>query len=273
VQGRNEQDALNQRTWSKSSSTKYFEKNTGFVHEGERIGFEYVRERLRGRPVLEIGVGTGRTIDFTAPLSPDYRAIDYLPAMVEAARKNHPGVKIDLGDARTLDGLPTGHFGLVTFSFAGIDAVSHGDRPQVFRAVRRVLADDGMFFFSTLNLDGPEFRERPWHVPLKRSKNPVRLAVNALRAARWATKDLVRWARARRMGDSGPGWAVAPLSAHGFGIVAHYTTLAHQLDELADTGFDRSALVWDGGTGKPITAGDDTSGMTTFHLVAVPKRP
>jgi SAM-dependent methyltransferase len=245
VQGRNEQDALNQRTWSKSSSTKYFEKNTGFVHEGERAGFEHVRERLRGRPILEIGVGTGRTIAFTAPLSPDYRAVDYLPTMVAAARKNHPGVQIDLGDARMLDGLPTGHFGLVTFSFAGIDAVSHGDRPLVFRAVR---------------------------VPLKRSKNPVRFAVNALRAARWVTKDLLRWARARRMSETGTGWAVAPLSAHGFGIVAHYTTLAHQLDELEATGFDRNALVWDGGTGKPVDVGDDTSQMTTFHLVAVPRR-
>jgi SAM-dependent methyltransferase len=265
------QDTLNRRTWAKPSSKVFFEGNAGYVHEGERVGFEHVRERLRGRPVLELGVGTGRTVGFTAPLSKEYLAVDYLPEMVEACRANHPGVRVELGDARTLDGVPSGHYGLVTFSFAGIDAVSHDDRARVLRAVRRVLADDGMFFFSTLNLDGPEYRERPWHVPLKLSRNPLVLAVRALKAARWATKDLVRWARARRMQQTGPGWAVAPLSAHGFGIVAHYTTLAHQLDELAAAGFVRDPLVLDAATGAPIALGADTSGSTIFHIVATPR--
>jgi SAM-dependent methyltransferase len=177
-------------------------------------------------------------------------------------------VRVDLGDARTLDGMPDAHFGLVTFAWNGIDAVSHADRARVLAAVRRVLAPGGMFFFSTLNLDGPDVRERPWHVPLEPTRNPLVMSIRAARAARYVAKFMVNWVRLLPMIERGPGYAVAPLGAHDFSILAHYTTLERQFDELDEAGFSRDALAFASVTGERIYPGDDTRDVSYFHLVA-----
>lgn len=245
----------------------WLRQRSGFI-PGEREAFEYVRERAAGRPILELGVGTGRTIAFTAPLTNDYRAIDYLPNMVAACRAAHPHARVELGDARTLEGIPSRHFGLVTFSFNGIDAVSHGDRARVFQAVRRVLAPGGLFFFSTLNLDGPEPRERPWHVPRAPSAAVVDRALHAIRVAWWSVGNVTNWLRLQPLIERGPGYSVEPLAAHAFGILAHYTTLGRQLEELAQHGFERDVVAFGSTDGARIRAGDDTRHVGFFHLVA-----
>jgi SAM-dependent methyltransferase len=266
------QDDLNRRTWTKPSSVRWLSK-TGFI-PGEEAALALVRERLDGRPILELGVGAGRTIPFTAPLAAEYRALDYLPNMVDKCRADHPGVRVDLGDARTLDGIPDAHFGLVTFAFNGIDAVSHADRKLVLRAVRRVLAPGGIFFFSTLNLDGPETRERPWQVPLSISWNPLVMGARVARAGRWVAINALNWARMQKMTARGPGWAVAPLAAHAFGILAHYTTLEHQLEELAEAGFDPDPAIFASSGPRPrLRAGDDTHDVGFFHLVTTARTP
>src|SRR4029077_9948420 len=115
-------------------------------------------------------------------ISPDYLGIDYLPTMVEASRRAHPDARVELGDARSLDALPDAHFALVNFSFNGIDAVSHQDRSLIFRAVARVLRPGGVFAFSSLNLEGPGARERPWRVRINPTHNPLRWLERAVRS-------------------------------------------------------------------------------------------
>jgi len=260
------QDQVNRRTWSHPSARRGLGTRTGFL-PGEQVPFERVRTRLARRPVLELGVGVGRTIGFTSALTDDYRAIDYVPEMVATCQAAYPELDIHLGDARSLVTMPSQHFGLVTFAWNGIDAVSHRDRLRVLGEVRRVLRPDGMFFFSTLNLDGPDIRDRPWHVPIGEG-SVIERGLRALRAAPRVAQQLINYARIRQLREHGPGYAVAPLGAHGFGIVAHYTTLAHQLDELANAGFAHAAEVYASATGASVQVGDDVSGIGYFHLIA-----
>jgi SAM-dependent methyltransferase len=262
------QDARNRTTWSRASSRRWLDVASDFTDVGERVAFDAVRSAVRNTPILDLGVGTGRTIPLLEPLTDEYQGIDYLPSMVEACHRRYPKARVDLGDARALTSVPTRHFGLVSFSFNGIDAVAHGDRRRVLGEMRRVMRDDGVVLFSTLNLHGPAFRERPWHPPVLRA--PSRLTRVARTAKVWASIpfDVVRWAQLRKQQEHGPGWALAPLSAHHYGVLAHFTTLDRQLRELTQAGLGRNVVVIDNETGVTVTPGEPTSGSSWFHFIA-----
>ena len=265
------QDSLNQSTWSKASSREWLDHMPTYVDAGERAAIDRIREEVRGSPILDLGVGTGRTIPLLRDLTDDYRAIDYLPSMVRAARARFPGTSVELGDARALDGLPSDHFGLVTFSFNGIDAVGAVDRRRVLDSVLRVLRPGGVFFFSTLNLHGPPYRERPWHLSFAPAANPLRTFARVARALGGASVDTWNWLRVRKATELGRGYAVAPLRAHHYGVLVHFTSLERELDELAAAGFQPDVEVLENDRGASVTRGQDTSRVGWFHLLA--RRP
>jgi SAM-dependent methyltransferase len=262
------QNTTNRRTWSTPAARRDLDGVHGYTDPGEQAAIERVREEVRGKPILDLGVGTGRTIRILSPLGSASRALDIQPQMVALCRARHPGARVDVGDAREHSDCPSNHFGLVYFSFNGIDAVSSQDRRRVLRAVRRVLAPRGIFLFSTLNLDGPSFRERPWRVRLWRSRNPIRHAVNIGRWLMGVPLDIANWMRIRREGERGPGYAVAPLSAHHYGVLAHYTTLSRQLEELAQEGFSPEVPVFESCHGDRVSPEDDTSKIDWFTILA-----
>jgi SAM-dependent methyltransferase len=263
-----EQSALNQKTWSTRSSQRDLDRVRSYTDPGERSAMQRIKDDVRGTPILDLGVGTGRTIAMLRPLSYDYRALDFSPAMVAVSRARHPEARIDLGDARTLAGFPAAHYGLVTFPYAGIDAMSPEDRRRVLASVRRVLAPGGMFYFSTLNLQGPSFRERPWRIRVWPTKNPLRAAWSVVSQMGGAPVDLVHWLQLRRAVERGAGYAVAPLSAHHYTVLMHYTTLEHELEELEQAGFQRDPLVFGSAGPRPLGDGQDLSRVDWFHVIA-----
>jgi SAM-dependent methyltransferase len=262
------QDTRNQATWSRRSSRRWLAAGGTFTDPGERAVFDRIREHVRGGSVLDLGVGTGRTVPLFTALTKDYVGVDYLQPMVDACRARHPGVRVELGDARNLRSMPNEQFAVVNFSFNGIDAVGHEHRRQVLDEMRRVVRADGCVVFSTLNLDGPAFRERPWAPEVAPARNPLRRAARATRA--WATMplDVVRWARLQPHVEQGSGWAVAPLSAHHYGVMAHFTSLARQLTELSQAGLDRDVLVVENTVGARVEPHADTSESAWFHVMA-----
>ena len=264
------QDSLNQSTWKRASSQRWLDGLRSFTDPGERAAIELVRERAAGAPILDLGVGTGRTIPLLSPLGSEYLGVDYLASMVAACRARHPGVRVELGDARDLRA-PSAHYGLVFFGFNGIDAVDHDGRARVLAEMRRVVRDDGAVVFSTLNRDGPAFRERPWTLRVARARHPVLVAARTARALAAMPLDLARWSRLRPHAVHGSGWAIAPLSAHHYGVLAHFTTLSRLLDELAEAGLDRDVVVLDDARGAPVTPGQGTTNVAWFHVVARPR--
>lgn len=261
---------LNRLTWSQPASVAEFQDLQGFIDAGERCALVAVAPHVRGVPILDIGVGTGRTTSLLLLLSDDYTAVDYTPAMVDACRRNHPEVDVRHGDARHLAELDDGRFGFVMFSFNGIDAMGHDDRARVLAEMRRVLRPGGRLLFSTHNLDGPSHREAPWRdTPFpgpawyRVLRWTARLPLTAGRhRRRWRN-----WWRHRHLDVRGDGWSVRTSAPHEFGIVIHYATLQEVRREVADAGLDVVAVL-EGSTGTVVGPERRDVTVDVFHVVA-----
>jgi SAM-dependent methyltransferase len=226
---------------------------------------ESVASRVRGRRILDIGVGTGRTIPIMQALSEDYVAIDFLPPMVEACRRRYPGARVLLGDARDMAMFGAGSFDVVMFSYNGIDAVDHVDRQRVLREVHRVLVPGGLFLFSTFNEAGPCSHEKPWRhrLTLRDVAHPRRV----VRTVCGFPLDVRNYTRHHGREVIGEGWAIRNVSAHHFALVTHFTTLEWELSELLSAGFEAEETR-DSRTGSVIDPSADVSKVWWFHISA-----
>ncbi len=196
----------------------------------EQALFTSYADHLSGR-VLDLGVGGGRTTAVLAPTAAHYVGIDYVPALIDAARQRCLGVDLRVGDARDLSDFGDESFDAVVFSFNGMDYVPHEDRAQVLREVRRVLAPGGVFVFSTHNLDV----EQPIKAP--RLSRP-RLRRSWLRSAVRFPATAMRHRRMQRQQQYGDGWALLNDEGHDYQLLTHYTTQARQQQELAESGLE-----------------------------------
>ncbi|MET0342372.1 MAG: class I SAM-dependent methyltransferase [Polyangiales bacterium] len=264
------QDQLNHTAWIDPAGVSWLARLEGFTDEGEREAYRRIEAEARGAPILDLGVGGGRTVSLLRALSTDYVAIDYTDVLVDAARRRYPGVDIRLGDARDLSQFADGTFGLVVFSYMGIDSVGREDRRRILREVRRVLRPGGTFWFSTLNITGAAPRRRPWQVRLKRADEvgSVRRAIDLSRTLKRVPRETLNYLRGRRHGTRGQGWEIAPFFAYAYALLVHYTTLDDQLAELVEAGFRPGAEVIDDVRGVPVAQGQDLSGTFCFNVLA-----
>lgn len=128
---------------------------------------------FRGRRVLDLGVGTGRTTAMLWPCARDYLGVDLSETMLSRARTNFPGARLRRMDIRAVGDLPAASRDYVLASYAVLDVFDHDERSAVLAAIARVLAPGGLLVFSFHNLLWREAGAppRPHY-----SANPVRLA-------------------------------------------------------------------------------------------------
>jgi SAM-dependent methyltransferase len=259
-------DAINRPTWARRDTVRMYERLHGYSDAGEKTAIDYVASRVRGRPILDMGVGAGRTTELLLPISSDYVGIDYTEEMVRACRKLHPGRRIEHMDARDLSAFADGQFALAMFSFNGIDAVGLQDRMRVLREVHRVLEPGGIFLFSAHNHEGPGRGEQPQvHIPF--TWNPIKLGWRGIKSISNLPRALLNHRRLSQLNETHEDWSVMNAGAHDFGIVVIYTTLAGQLAQIREAGFECEA-VFDNVSGQAVPKGADTSDMWWFHYVA-----
>jgi ubiquinone/menaquinone biosynthesis C-methylase UbiE len=122
----------------------------------EQTVIDIFRDRWKNWRVLDIGIGTGRTTTYFAPLAKEYVGVDYAESMVEACQKTFDPmggrVRIQLGDVRSMPEFETGYFDFVMFSYNGLDSISHEDRLKAIEEMKRVGKPGGYLFFSSHNL-------------------------------------------------------------------------------------------------------------------------
>ena len=128
-----------------------------FLQKPEETILNDLRADLPNMRMLDIGVGAGRTAQFFAPLTKEYFGVDYSSSMIKRCQQRFTEksgkIMFEVADARSLSSFRDSYFDFVFFSFNGIDSVNHEDRLAIFREIRRVTKDGGIFCFSTHNLN------------------------------------------------------------------------------------------------------------------------
>jgi ubiquinone/menaquinone biosynthesis C-methylase UbiE len=232
----------------------------------ERVALASVSERMRGKSILDLGVGGGRTVQGLREISADYIGVDYVQGMVDSCRNKFPGVRFEHADARAMPQFADHSFDLIVFAWAGICMVDHEGRLAILKEVRRLLRPGGIFIFSTYNQSGPdhnqsfEFPEFAW------TANPLKLAVRALRFARDSGTRARNKYRFRRHEVRSKEYSIINDRCHDYATMLYYITLANQRHQLQQAGFVNDAIAYDG-NGNRIE-GDTTDNAYTL-LVGV----
>ncbi len=240
----------------------------GYSDAGEELALAAVGDRARG-DVLDLGVGGGRTTGLLAGRARSYVGVDASLQMLDRARRRFPGVDLREGDAADLRGHPDAAYDLVVFSFNGLDALDHGERGAALAAMARVTRPGGRVLFSSLNLDGVSFDERPWRVAggLLSPRFRYHLA-DAARHPSTVVRSVQNYRRTRQEVEDGQGWSRRPLRAHEFRFVVHFATMEETVAEAAEAGLEVvAAYADDGAEVAPSTAHTDADYV---HFVCRP---
>lgn len=256
-------DQINQQMMRSSAAVEQY-SGPEYLLAHERAALDELAAEVRGQPILDLGVGGGRTVNALRALSEDYLGIDYSPEMVAACRARFPGVRFELADARDLVSVPDASIALAVFSCNGISMVGHADRIAILREVHRVLRPGGAFVFTTYNRDSPDATSGFEFPEFRPSANPARVLV---RGYRWLRETAVRMRNRRRFVPHEvrtAEYAVINDRCHDFGVMLYYITLAEQRRQLEAAGFAPDAPAFEH-TGRRIT---DGSRLDSMLLVA-----
>jgi SAM-dependent methyltransferase len=218
--------------------------------------------------VLDIGVGTGRTVPFLSAFARQYTAIDYAEGMVTACRRRYPDVTVTRGDARQLD-FAADSFSFVMFSFNGIDYVHPDERAKVIKEIHRVLKPGGHFAFSSHNLNALRTQSHGFRIrwPVK-TKNPIRYGIRLLRTARENLSAFKNYNRLHDLEFVKENIAFVNDGSHDFAYVTCYIDHRKQEQDLRDAGFEDVTIV--GRDGRPI--GSSPGDEWLSYLVRKPGR-
>ncbi len=250
-------------TYSEASVVDFYAAAPWFF-ESERVLLEYLGTCARDLPVLEIGVGAGRLTPHLLSISRAYVGIDVSPPMIQRCRSRFPGVEFYVCDARDLSQFEQETFGLVFFSFNGIDHVGHDDRMRLLGEIRRVLRRGGRLVFSSHNLDTPlpsPFRQIPWSFCPGPFGDGLRDAIGYL-------KCVANHLRNRRHEQRTPDYAIINDRAHNYRTLMYYTTIEHQYRQLDELGFCNVKSI--GLDGRFVAPGDSCEDCWVYYLASRP---
>jgi SAM-dependent methyltransferase len=265
--------------YSMEAVVQSFVNASGWRHPGEEVALGVAAPLIRSQRVLDIGVGGGRTVGLLALLTDHYIGVDYSPEMVAACRARYPTKDFRVVDARDMSRFEDGSFEFVFFSHNGIDTVGEQDRKRIYQEVHRVLTEDGLFAFSTLNKEGRSYKESPFQLhrpgqPFDRSLRAAALLIfrNATDPHRLARR-YRNWRLAKRARVEGDGWAMCALAVRDFILTNHFVTLERLRAELGEADFSVITLFGSDSFGGALLPAATTKRSDSFYAVVRKRLP
>jgi SAM-dependent methyltransferase len=130
--------------------------------------YEFVKNRVRGKRILEIGCGDGYGSAYLAEAAQEVIGIDYDRQTILRAQQKYKAQNLAFScmEATGLE-LPDNYFDIIC-SFQVIEHIPQDGLKQYLREARRVMKDSGEFCLSTLNLSnamksGQAYAKNPAH--------------------------------------------------------------------------------------------------------------
>jgi SAM-dependent methyltransferase len=237
-------DRINLRTMRSPAVVAHY-SHSAALKPHEEAALKRVAAQARGKAILDIGVGAGRTVPALLAISPDYLGIDYSQEMVDACRARFPAQRFAHVDARHMASIADGSIQLAMFSCNGLCMVGHDDRLQIVREAYRVLAPGGSFVFTTYNRNSPEARAGFRLPDFTPSLNPARLLVRGARFVRDIAISALQRSRHVQHEVHRTDFAVLNDRCHNYSVMLYYITLANQRRQLEAAGFEPGAEAFD----------------------------
>jgi ubiquinone/menaquinone biosynthesis C-methylase UbiE len=253
-------DAQNWNTMTRSVGN-YLPSNG--LQLSEQVALSTIAAEARNRPILDLGVGTGRTVRALMDISENYVGVDYVPKMVATCRQRFPGVHFVHGDARKLSQFEDNSFFLIVFSQNGICMADHAGRMAILKEAFRLLEPGGVFLFSTYNLNGSRYKA-PFRFPSFRLTNdPFKLVVRGFRFASHTVVRIVNRLRFARLEQRCSEYSIINDGCHDYSMLLYYASLENHFRQLNSTGFGE-VLAFDA-QGQRITS---SSSENSIRLLA-----
>jgi len=219
-----------------------------------------------GQPILDLGVGAGRTSSSLLEISQDYIGIDYVKEMVDNCRKKFPNVRFEQADARDMSQFADNSFYMIFFSLNGISMVDHEGRLKILSEVRRLLKPGGYFLFSTYNQDNKDY-QKLLHLPrFQMAKNPIKFAVRGSRFIKELGTSVINRARYKKLEVHLPDYSMVNDKCHNYATMLYYITQDNMKKQLRDSGFSGEIKTFDL-SGKQING--STLDDSIFYVVSV----
>lgn len=207
--------------YESEGTVEYYKNQEFHLQLAEQKIIKILEMKLSQYTMLDIGVGTGRTSNFFAPLVSKYVGVDYSSRMVDVCREKFPRLTFDVQDVRSIQ-YPNNSFDLVLFSFNGLDSISPEERIKAMDEIYRIIKPGGYFAFSSHNLKGID----------KLFSFPVTLNVK-----KWYKTIVLRSVNKNFRKFYKENYVTIIDGAHGYGVTNYYTTPEYQCKQLAQCGY------------------------------------
>ena len=191
---------------------------------------------IKDKPILDVGVGTGRTTGALIKLSKHYLGIDYVDEMLHACKFKFPEVRFELADARNLSAHADESFYSIFFSSSGICMVTHDDRMQIIKEIVRLLEPGGVFMFSAYNHNFIKHAKLFYFPNFQKTLNPVKILVRGIRYIKNLSVSIINRVRYKRLEVKASDYAIINDRCHNYATMLYYSTQANIEKQLRESG-------------------------------------